>query len=114
MKRSNRIPLFSSVLLALLVTSGSAPGNAAEKAAAPVDEIRAAYAGPQEVAEGKRVVEKSCAGCHGADGVATAKGVPNLAGQRAPYLLFELRAYKAGVRADQSMDGAVKVLSDEA
>lgn len=113
MKRSNRIPVFSSVLLAILIIAGNGPGNA-QKSAGPADEIRAAFAGPQEVAEGKRVAEKSCASCHGADGVATAKGVPNLAGQRAPYILFESRAYKAGARADASMDAAVKFLSDDA
>jgi cytochrome c553 len=114
MKRRVRIRPFFSLLLALVATVGSAPSTAATPSTAGGDELRAAYAGPQEVAEGKRVAEKSCAGCHGADGIATAKGAPHLAGQRGAYLLLELRAYKAGARSDKSMEGAVKFLSDDA
>jgi cytochrome c553 len=114
MKRSVRIRLFFSLLLAILATVGSAPSEAAPSSTAGDDDLRAAYAGPQEVAEGKRVAEKSCASCHGPEGITTIKGMPNLAGQRAAYLLLELRAYKAGARSDKSMDGAVKFLSGEA
>jgi cytochrome c553 len=64
--------------------------------------------------EGKRVADKSCAGCHGADGISAIKGTPHLAGQRAAYLLLELRAYKSGARPDKTMDNAIKFLSDDA
>ena len=114
MKRSVRIrPLFL-LLFAVLATVGNAPGQAATQNATGADDLRAAYAGPLEVAEGKRVVKQSCANCHGADGIATIKGIPNIAGQRAPYLLMEMRAYRAGARSDKSMDGAIKFLSDDA
>jgi cytochrome c553 len=33
--------------------------------------------------------------------------VPHLAGQRAAYLHFELRAYKSGTRGDNAMSAAV-------
>jgi cytochrome c553 len=114
MKRNIRIRLFFSLLVAIVATVGSAPSTAATPSTAGGDELRAAYAGPQEIAEGKRVAEKSCVGCHGADGIAIIKGVPHLAGQRGAYLLLELRVYKAGARSDKAMEGAVKFLSDDA
>lgn len=114
MKQNVWIRLFFSLLVAIVATVGSAPSTAAAPSTAGGDELRAAYAGPQEIAEGKRVAEKSCASCHGADGIAIIKGVPHLAGQRGAYLLLELRAYKAGARSDKSMEGAVKFLSDDA
>ena len=78
------------------------------------DDLRAAYAGAADVAEGKRLAEGSCVRCHGANGISTTKGVPHLAGQRPAYLYLELRAYQSGARGDKTMDGAVKFLSDEA
>ncbi len=42
------------------------------------------------------------------------KGVPHLAGQRAPYLYVELRAYRSGARGDDAMRNAVRDLSDDA
>jgi cytochrome c553 len=78
------------------------------------DDLRAAYATPQDVAEGKRLADSSCARCHGANGISATKGVPHLAGQRPAYLYRDLRAYQSGVRGDKAMDGAVKFLSDDA
>jgi len=77
------------------------------------DDLRAVYANVTDVAEGKRVAE-ACTRCHGADGISTAKGVPNVAGQRPAYLYAKLRAYQAGTRGDHGMEGAVKFLSDDA
>ena len=34
--------------------------------------------------------------CHGSDGIAVAANIPNLAGQHYPYLLGQLKAFKAG------------------
>jgi len=68
----------------------------------------------QDVVEGKRVAETSCARCHGLNGIGTAKGVPYIAGQRPVYLHIELRVYKAGGRGDTPMSTAVKFLSDDA
>ncbi|HXX82799.1 MAG TPA: c-type cytochrome [Casimicrobiaceae bacterium] len=81
---------------------------------AAADDLRPAYANAQDIAEGKRVAETSCAACHGANGISTTKGIPNLAGQRAPYLYLELKAYKSGARSDESMTNAVKFLSNDA
>jgi cytochrome c553 len=78
------------------------------------DDLRAAYANAADVAEGRRVAESTCAGCHGANGISTTKGVPNLAAQRPGYLYLELKAYQSGVRPDSAMGGAAKPLSDDA
>ena len=39
-----------------------------------------------------------CAACHGTDGVGTGPTFPNLAGQKAEYLLAQLKAFKSGER----------------
>src|SRR5664279_1389019 len=77
-------------------------------------DLRPLYAMPEEVAEGKRLASTSCAGCHGANGINTNPGVPNLAGQRAAYLYIEMKAYQSGARGDSAMNNAVKFLSDDA
>ncbi len=53
-----------------------------------------------------------CAACHGDNGIGTAPLYPNLAGQKAPYLLKQLKAFKAGERTDQSMTLFVTPLSE--
>ena len=92
--------------LANAQSEGAKPGKA--------NELRAVYASPADVAEGKRLALASCGRCHGADGISTTKGVPHLAAQRPGYLLLELRAYQKGVRTDKAMEDAVKFLSDDA
>ena len=44
-----------------------------------------------------------CAPCHGPNGVSKFGSVPNLAGQNAPYLLNQLRAFHTGKRAHKEM-----------
>jgi len=82
--------------------------------AAPGDELKALRTTPQDVAEGKRLAQDTCSRCHGANGVSATAGVPHVAGQRAPYLHAQLRAYQQGARPDSPMTGAVKFLSDDA
>jgi cytochrome c553 len=77
-------------------------------------ELRTLYANSEDVAEGKRIVESACAGCHGANGVSESPGVPHLAGQRSAYLYLELKAYQAGVRGANAMNNVVGPLSDDA
>jgi cytochrome c553 len=88
--------------------------QAAKSAPAGSADLKAVYATPQDVAEGKRVAEASCASCHGIDGVARAKDTPHIAGQRPGYLYMELRVYQAGGRGNTSMSNSVKFLSDDA
>ena len=86
-------------------------GAAAQPAAS---ELRPVYASSEEIAEGKRLAEKMCASCHGADGISTIAGVPNLASQRPAYLYLELKAYQSGARGESAMADTVKVLNDDA
>src|ERR1039457_915717 len=78
------------------------------------NDLRPLYADAGDIAEGKRLADSSCGGCHGANGIRASPGVPNLAGQRPAYLYLELRAYQSGVRGDSAMNNAVKFLNDDA
>jgi cytochrome c553 len=100
--------------LAALVCATNASGQAGQGKAPAPEDLRPVYANAQDIAEGKRVAETSCAACHGTNGVSTTKGVPHLAGQRPSYLYTELKAYQSGARSDESMTSAVKFLSDDA
>jgi cytochrome c553 len=86
----------------------------AQPATGPGDELRTLEATPMDIAEGRRLAATSCAGCHGANGINTNPGVPNLAGQRAPYIYIELKAYQSGARGDSAMGNAIKFLSNDA
>jgi cytochrome c553 len=106
------------VVLALAATVSAlihSTGAAAQPArAAPGSDLRVLYANAADIAEGKKVAESACVGCHGAGGISVTKGVPHIAGQRAPYLYTELRAYKSGARGDEAMRNVVRDLSDDA
>jgi len=100
------------VILAVGVIGTAAAVEKVKPGAA--DDFRAAYATSQDIAEGKRLADASCARCHGPAGISAAKGVPHLAGQRAVYLHQELRAYKSGARGKGMMADAARFLSDDA
>jgi cytochrome c553 len=70
-----------------------------------VEDMKSLYATPVDVAEGKKVAESACAGCHGLNGVSGTKEIPHIASQRPAYLNAELRAYRAptGARTDATM-----------
>jgi cytochrome c553 len=56
-----------------------------------------------------------CAACHGADGISLIPTYPNLAGQKAAYLEYALKAYKAQDRKGAQapvMYGMVATLTD--
>lgn len=117
MKTRNMRALFvaSSLFAAGAAILGSCAGAAAQPTALkPGDELRPLYATDVEIAEGKRLVESSCAGCHGLKGINTNPGVPNLAGQRPAYLYIELKAYQTGARGIGAMTNTVKILNDDA
>jgi len=105
------------ILVAGVIALGLSPTSlAAVETVRPgaTDDFRAAYATPQDIAEGKRLADASCARCHGPKGISTAKGVPHLAGQRAVYLHIELQAYKSGARGKNMMADAARFLSEDA
>ncbi len=51
-----------------------------------------------------------CAACHGADGIATIDGYPNLKGQNEKYIVTSLKAYKSNQRSG----GMAAVMSAQA
>jgi cytochrome c553 len=113
-------PSARTLLLTTVFLGWAAGTLAPESTAQPVTvnaantDLRAAYATPQDIAEGKKVAAASCAQCHGMDGASTGEGVPHIAGQRAPYLHIESLVYKNGGRGTNPMSAAVKFLSDDA
>jgi len=56
---------------------------------------------------------KSCAPCHGQDGIGKQALYPNLAGQKEEYLRKQLWAFKRGVRKDPNMLIQVRQLSGQ-
>jgi cytochrome c553 len=103
--------------VALFVAYLAADPSAAQPARAKPEsgaDLRAVFATPQDVAEGKRLAETACFRCHGASGISATPGVPHLAAQRAGYLHLQLKAYRQGPRAQGPMGGAVRFLSDDA
>jgi cytochrome c553 len=100
------------VLLLFLFCAAAGAQPVAKPAAS--DDLKALRVTPQDVAEGKRLAQESCARCHGANGVSATAGIPHVAGQRAPYLYGQLKAYKQGARPASPMTGAVKFLADDA
>ncbi len=55
----------------------------------------------------------ACAACHGAEGISAMDIWPNLAGQKAGYLVKQLKAFKDGTRKDPMMSPMAAPLSDE-
>ena len=60
-----------------------------------------------------REKSKVCAGCHGPEGTSINDEWPNLAGQHEKYLVKSIKAYRDGVRKDDSMSPMVMSLTDE-
>ena len=55
----------------------------------------------------------TCAACHGAEGVSANPLWPNIAGQSAPYLVAQLKAFKDGSRENPLMTSQAMMLSDQ-
>ena len=113
MNRSARIVLLTMFGAGgLLATVGVA--QTINLGAANSADFKVVYATAQDVAEGRRVAETMCAGCHGMNGVAKQKGVPNIAGQRPVYLHLEMKIYQTGGRGSNPMANTVKYMNDDA
>ena len=68
----------------------------------------------EDLADGKRLADMTCAGCHGEKGISTTELVPHIAGQRSVYLYVETKAYQSGTRRQTIMGNVVKYLNDNA
>ena len=53
-----------------------------------------------------------CGACHGTDGIGKMPTYPNLKGQKAAYLIKQMKAFKSGTRKDATMNAMAKPLSD--
>lgn len=67
-------------------------------------------AGDAEAGKAKAAV---CAACHGAEGISAVEIYPNLAGQKAAYVVSQLKAFKAGERNNAIMAPMAMPLSDQ-
>ena len=54
----------------------------------------------------------SCAACHGAAGISANDIWPNLAGQKAGYLMAQMKAFRDGQRSNPMMSPMAAPLSD--
>ena len=54
----------------------------------------------------------TCGGCHGAAGISAAPNFPNLAGQKAAYLVKQMKAFKDGTRKEPMMAPMMAPLKD--
>jgi len=59
-----------------------------------------------------KALSKTCVSCHGEAGVSAIDTTPNLAGQKAAYLIKSTKDYRDGKRKDMMMESMVKSLSD--
>ena len=64
-------------------------------------------------AEAGKAKALTCTACHGPEGNSTSAMWPNIAGQNAPYLLQQLKAFKDGSRQDPLMSSQAMMLSDQ-
>jgi cytochrome c553 len=64
-------------------------------------------------AENGKTKAVTCAACHGADGISVNPLWPNLAGQGAPYLVAQLKAFKEGLRENPLMTSQAMMLSEQ-
>ncbi len=67
-----------------------------------------------DIAAGRALAGAVCAACHGANGVSISAGMPNLAGQRGPYIVKQLKAYKSKKRKHAIMGGVTSQLDNAA
>lgn len=56
---------------------------------------------------------KTCAMCHGPQGISSNPAYPNLAGQKEAYIIKAIKDFRDGNRTDKMMSRMAKPLSDE-
>jgi len=83
----------AAVLAAVLANFSAAPALAAD-------------------AEAGADLATQCSACHGAAGISTGTNFPNLAAQKAGYIETQLKAFRAGDRANELMNAIAASLSD--
>ena len=74
----------------------------------------ASPASAADPAAGKKVVQGTCAVCHGLDGIAKNPDAPHLAGENVEYLMRQLKAFKSGERKHEQMSIIAQGMDDAA
>lgn len=64
-----------------------------------------------DIEAGKKINANGCEACHGANGVSVSETTPNLAAQRAGYLVAQLKAYKDGARKQPGATSPTAIMS---
>jgi cytochrome c553 len=100
-----------------LVTAGAAcAAFGAAAASTPVSSVAWDLATVDRISKGSAErgakLHAACVACHGAEGIATAPGFPDLAGQDARYLYKQIVDFRTGARASALMKAYVETLSD--
>ncbi len=85
------------IMVAAVIVGMSALGSASAAGDAAAGKVKAAV----------------CAACHGMNGISVNAMWPNLAGQKADYIIKQLKAFKAGTRKDPLMSPQAAALSDQ-
>ncbi len=75
--------------------------------------LLAAAAHAEDLQAGAALAQSSCSACHGVDGRGIADQYPNLAGQKAAYMVAQLRAFRDGDRSNPIMSPMAKPLSEK-
>ena len=69
-------------------------------------------AGAADPQAGKKLADGTCAACHGQNGIGIVPLYPNLAGQKAEYLVAQMQAFRDGTRKNPIMSPMAIHLSD--
>jgi cytochrome c553 len=113
-----RAPSAAAALAALAIGIGTAAIAAAQTTpitpGGGASDFKPLFVKQEDLADGKRLANATCVGCHGENGISTTEDVPNIAGQRSVYLYVEMKAYQAGERRQTVMSNVVKFLNDNA
>ncbi|AUO01767.1 cytochrome C [Serratia marcescens] len=64
------------------------------------------------VLDRSEVKASGCMSCHGPSGISQYAQWPNLAGQKSPYLISQLNAFREGKRKNGMMENVTKELND--
>ena len=80
--------------------------------AAAVSALFCGQAMAADAKAGETKFKATCVACHGPEGISSNDLWPNLAGQKAKYVVKQIKAFKAGERKDPTMAPMVATLTD--
>ena len=101
-----------TAVLALVVTSPPAAGQAKARKAGAAASAASAAGSPVTVSYAERFAGL-CAACHGANGRSDMPNMPTLAGQPSFYSITQLFLFREGRRSNEGMTAVAKTLTDD-